>query len=116
MNFTKPGLTGGRGYKGSEHSMRIMYRSKKDNILKNSFENWESLTNLEEGGCEYIKTSVLRRKQDVLAAAADSDQEELMEQAMNLDQRGEPTKNQPKERAKKRKAFYYYALRFKYTF
>jgi hypothetical protein len=29
MNFTKPGVSGGRGYKGGEHDMRIMARSKK---------------------------------------------------------------------------------------
>jgi len=28
MNFTKPGVSGGRGYKSSEHEMRIMFRSK----------------------------------------------------------------------------------------
>jgi hypothetical protein len=29
MNFTKPGVTGGKGYKISEYDMRIMVRSKK---------------------------------------------------------------------------------------
>jgi hypothetical protein len=29
MNFTKPGVTGGRGYKSGEYNMRIMVRSKK---------------------------------------------------------------------------------------
>jgi len=30
MNFTKPGVTGGRGYKSGEYNMRIMVRSKKN--------------------------------------------------------------------------------------
>jgi hypothetical protein len=30
MNFTKPGVTGGKGYKMGEYDMRIMVRSKKN--------------------------------------------------------------------------------------
>jgi cytosolic carboxypeptidase protein 2/3 len=29
MNFTKPGVSGGRGYKANEHQMRIVVKSKK---------------------------------------------------------------------------------------
>lgn len=29
MNFTKPGVTGGKGYKSGDHHMRILYSSKK---------------------------------------------------------------------------------------
>ena len=29
MNFTKPGVAGGRGYKSGEHSMRIVVKSRK---------------------------------------------------------------------------------------
>jgi hypothetical protein len=40
------------------------------------FKTWESLDN-----CNYIKTGVARRKKDVIAAGADSDQEEWVERA-----------------------------------
>ena len=74
MNFTKPGVTGGRGYKNGEHDMRIFVRSKKQSIDTGDFQVWESHAN-----CNYIKTSVARRKKDVIAAGADSDQEEWVE-------------------------------------
>ena len=46
MNFTKPGVTGGRGYKTSEHSMRIVVRSKKKQIKDNNdFNHWENIVN-----------------------------------------------------------------------
>ncbi len=46
MNFTKPGVTGGRGYKNSQHSMRIVVRSKKKTMLNNNdFNEWENIVN-----------------------------------------------------------------------
>jgi len=41
MNFTKPGVTGGRGYKNGEHDMRIFFRSKKTSMEMNDFGYWE---------------------------------------------------------------------------
>jgi hypothetical protein len=84
MNFTKPGVTGGRGYKNGEVNLRIKVRSKKQQIINNNFEKWEDLTNDEtKGKCEYVKTNVARRKKDVIAAGADSDQEDWVEEAFN---------------------------------
>ena len=43
----------------------------------NATDKWQFLTNeSEDGCCEYIKTNVPRRKKDVIAAGADSDQED----------------------------------------
>jgi hypothetical protein len=77
MNFTKPGVTGGRGYKQGDHMMRVMVKSKKKETQK-----WDNITN-ENSQCEYIKTNVARRKKDVIAAGADSDQEDWVEEAFN---------------------------------
>jgi len=82
MNFTKPGVTGGRGYKSGEHNMRIMVKSKKQQIEKQNFDYWENITN-EKKNCEYVKTNVARRKKDVIAAGADSDQEDWVEEAFS---------------------------------
>lgn len=76
MNFTKPGVTGGKGYKNGEHDMRIFTRSKKTSMQTKDFKSWESLQE-----CHYTKTGVARRKKDVIAAGADSDQEEWVEKA-----------------------------------
>ena len=76
MNFTKPGVTGGRGYKNGEHDMRIFSRSKNTSQQLKDFKTWETLYE-----CNYIKTGVARRKKDVIAAGADSDQEEWVERA-----------------------------------
>lgn len=87
MNFTKPGVTGGKGYKQGEIGMRIMVKSKKQQIINNNFEKWEDLTNQEGNGqCEYVKTHVARRRKDVIAAGADSDQEDWVEEAFNKPQ------------------------------
>lgn len=84
MNFTKPGVTGGRGYKSNEHCMRIVYRSKKRCQQVKDFDKWENLCNMDdETECEYIKTTIARRKKDVIAAGADSDQEDWVEEAFN---------------------------------
>lgn len=82
MNFTKPGVAGGRGYKLGEHDMRIMARSKKKQMALGDFEKWEDLTN-STAGCSYVKTNVRRTRKDVIAAGADSDQEEWIEEAFN---------------------------------
>lgn len=127
MNFTKPGVSGGRGYKLSEHDMRIMYKSKAKQMQQNNWDKWENLTN-ETASCQYVKTGVARRKKDVIAAGADSDQEEWIEEAFNKKEKKEalpvinvdgPAEKQtlePKEKPKRRKVFYYYALKFKYVF
>ena len=84
MNFTKPGVSGGRGYKSNEHSMRIVCRSKKQCHSIKDFEKWEDITNCTDSNqCEYVKTTVARRKKDVIAAGADSDQEDWIEEAFN---------------------------------
>ena len=84
MNFTKPGVTGGRGYKSGEHCMRIVTRSKKKTLQKNlRFKQWDDLTNDESEQCHYVKTNIARRKKDVIAAGADSDQEEWIEEVFN---------------------------------
>jgi hypothetical protein len=79
MNFTKPGVTGGRGYKSGEYEMRVHYKSKQRSKATNS-DAWQFLTH-ETCQCEYQKTNVARRKKDVIAAGADSDQEEWVEEA-----------------------------------
>jgi len=51
MNFTKPGVAGGRGYKAGEHSMRIVVKSRKKKMQQkeaegNAFSNpWENIVN-----------------------------------------------------------------------
>lgn len=82
MNFTKPGVSGGRGYKLAEHDMRIMVKSKSKCKLIDDFDKWDDLTN-DNAQCQYVKTGVARRKKDVIAAGADSDQEEWIEEAFN---------------------------------
>jgi len=57
--------------------MRVMVKSKKKETQK-----WDNITN-ENSQCEYIKTNVARRKKDVIAAGADSDQEDWVEEAFN---------------------------------
>mgnify|MGYP000868842157 CR=1 FL=1 len=94
----------------------------------------------ENSNCEYIKTAVARRKKDVIAAGADSDQEEWVEEAFNQNAQAQATVGQtqpaqtihipekpdqfkqatdpekPKDKPKKRKVFYYYALKFNFEF
>ena len=65
MNFTKPGVTGGSGYKKNELKQRIMYKSS-----LSGHQEWKSIS---QGNLEFIKTRVQRRKKDVMAAGADSD-------------------------------------------
>jgi hypothetical protein len=126
-NFTKPGVTGGRGYKNSEHNIRILYRSKKQDPIG----EWKNLT-FENSQCEYTKTNIPRRKKDVIAAGADSDQEEWVEEAFNQNKEVNHIPAVPidadaakgvvidaakqAEKPKKRKVFYYYALRFQFEF
>ena len=57
MNFTKPGLTGGNGYRKNELFQRVMYKSK-----KNGNEEWQVIGNEK---LAYEKTKVQRRKKDV---------------------------------------------------
>lgn len=45
MNFTKPGVSGGRGYKLAEHDMRIMAKSKANGKMIDDYDKWENLTN-----------------------------------------------------------------------
>lgn len=71
MNFTKPGVTGGRGYKSNEYEMRIHFKSKQRERATGS-DNWHYLTH-DMCECEYKKTNITRRKKDVIAAGADSD-------------------------------------------
>jgi len=65
MNFTKPGITGGKGFKGPELFQRVMFKSRREGNSE-----WSSIGSEK---LEYVKTRVARRKKDALAAAADSD-------------------------------------------
>lgn len=73
MNFTKPGVTGGKGYKGQELNQRVLVKTKN---------GWEDIIS-QEGTLEYVKSNVSRRKKDVIAAGQDSDQEDWIEEAFN---------------------------------
>jgi hypothetical protein len=77
MNFTKPGVTGSSGIRKNELFQRIMYKSK-----LSGQEEWSSIG---PDKLEFVKTKVQRRKKDVLAAGADSDQEDWVEEAFGLD-------------------------------
>ena len=77
MNFTKPGVTGSSGIRKNELFQRIMYKSK-----MSGQEEWSSIG---PDKLEFVKTKVQRRKKDVLAAGADSDQEDWVEEAFGLD-------------------------------
>ena len=44
MNFTKPGVTGGKGYKAGDHTMRIHYLSKQKQSATSSPDSWNYLT------------------------------------------------------------------------
>ena len=77
MNFTKPGITGSSGIRKNELFQRIMYKSK-----MSGQEEWSSIG---PDKLEFVKTKVQRRKKDVLAAGADSDQEDWVEEAFGLD-------------------------------
>lgn len=55
--------------KKGEHLQRIHFRSKTDN-------EWQQI---DSDQLEFVKTDVQRKRKDIIAAAADSDQEEMME-------------------------------------
>jgi len=117
MNFTKPGITGGSGYRKNELFQRVMYKSKGSKHTE-----WMSIG---PEKLEFVKTKVQRRKKDALAAGADSDQEDWVEEAYGNDpnmqdedgglQRltSNPTSGSP---LKKKRKFYYYALEFEVEF
>ena len=83
---------------------------------------------------EFVKTKVQRRKKDALAAGADSDQEDWVEEAygslntniQNVQSGGEPGEdNTPLQRLasggdkspiKKKRKFWYYALVYEFEF
>lgn len=66
--------------------MRIAFKSKMKELATNASDMWQFLTNEQNDGCcEYIKTNVPRRKKDVLAAGADSDQEDWEEVQGNIE-------------------------------
>ena len=65
MNFTKPGVTGGSGYRKNELFQRVMYKSRKSGNME-----WSSIG---PDKLEFVKTKVQRKKKDALAAGADSD-------------------------------------------
>ena len=73
MNFTKPGITGGSGYRKNELFQRVMFKSKHCKHTE-----WMSIG---PDQLEFVKTKVQRRKKEVLAAGADSDQEDWIEEA-----------------------------------
>lgn len=80
MNFTKPGVMGGAGYKKNELKQRIFWKSD----LSGSQE-WQTIGS---GSLQYVKTRVARRKKDVVAAGADSDQDEDVEDYFGANQEG----------------------------
>ena len=121
MNFTKPGMTGGSGFRKNELMQRIMYKSKKSRV-----DEWQTIGNEK---LEYQKTRVQRRKKDALACGDDSDQDDWVEEAFGNDQNmANGTGQQNNETGvstaqkeamaslKKKKVFYYYALVFNVTF
>lgn len=76
MNFTKPGVTIAANdirRQKQEVKQRILFKSR----LSGSQE-WKTIGPTQ---LQFIKTSVARRKKDVLAAGADSDQDEEIEEA-----------------------------------
>lgn len=95
MNFTKPGVTGGNGYKKDQLKQRIFYKSD-----LSGKQDWQTLSNQQ---LQFIKTKVPRRRKDVIAGGQDSDQDEEIEQ-------------QEEEVKKKKKVVYYYALVFEVEF
>lgn len=134
MNFTKPGVTGGSGYRRNELVQRVLYKSKKNEQSN----EWKSIG---PEDLEFVKTKVARRKKDVLASGADSDQDDWIEEAFGNDpdggaspnalnrvssmgpksyQRQNTTKQQDKQvpdnTFKKKRTFYYYALKFEFEF
>ena len=102
MNFTKPGITGGKGYDSKALFQRVMFKSRREGNSE-----WSSIGSEK---LEYVKTRVARRKKDALAAAADSDQDDWVEEAFAQD---EKDKDGPK---KMKRQFYYYALTFEVDF
>ena len=77
MNFTKPGMTGGSGFRKNELMQRIMFKSKKSRV-----DEWQTIGNEK---LEYQKTRVQRRKKDALACGDDSDQDDWVEEAFGND-------------------------------
>ena len=65
MNFTKPGVTGGFGYRKSELFQRVMFKSKKSGL-----DDWQVIGN---DKLEFQRTKVQRKKKDAMAACDDSD-------------------------------------------
>lgn len=73
MNFTKPGIKGGQGYRKNELNQRVCYKSQ-----KSGRQEWQSIQKI-----EFLKTSVPRRKKDVVAGNADSDQDDEVAEQMD---------------------------------
>jgi hypothetical protein len=63
MNFTKPGLTGGQGYRKQEFKQRVVFKGK-------GHTDWQSVASEK---LSFVKTQVARRRKDVMMAGQDSD-------------------------------------------
>ena len=70
MNFTKPGIKTGRK---NELNQRVCDKSQ-----KSEKQEWQSIQKI-----EFLKTSVPRRKKDVVAGNADSDQDDEVAEQMD---------------------------------
>ena len=70
MHFTKPGRKTGRQ---NELNQRVCYKSQ-----KSEKQEWQSIQKI-----EFLKTSVPRRKKDVVAGNADSDQDDEVAEQMD---------------------------------
>ena len=126
MNFTKPGVTivsNDIRRQKQEVKQRILFKSR----LSGSQE-WKTIGTTQ---LQFIKTSVARRKKDVLAAGADSDQDEDVEEAFgqetckaqNADLTDTFTRatnlqtgQQSPSPLKKKRTYYFYALVFEVEF
>eukprot|EP00347_Sterkiella_histriomuscorum_P022485 403338316 len=95
------------GQKKQEHLQRIHYRTKNQ-------KEWQQI---DSEKLEFIKTDVQRKRKDILAAAIDSDQEEMDgDQMDDYAQNFSSQKALNKKPAKKRKPQFYYALQFEFQF
>ncbi|CDW74793.1 zinc carboxypeptidase family protein [Stylonychia lemnae] len=110
INLNTGGNYGGflNNQRKQDHLQRIHYRTKND-------EDWKQI---DSDQLEFIKTNVQRKRKDILAAAADSDQEDQPEDQLEevAGQNINSNKFLNKKTNKKRKPQYYYALKFEFQF
>lgn len=91
----------------NDHLQKIHFRSK-----LGGDEDWRVI---DSDQIEFVKTGVQRKRKDILAAAADSDQDEANDDNDLLEQ-ATSSKFLKSKSPKKRKAQYYYAMQFEVSF